>query len=167
MRPINSEFSSSKMGHGASAIEKTKTLGNQHFAHGRFETAASCYSLALRHDPYNKLLLSNRCACYLKLNQIGFALEDALKCKEVAPDWVKSYFRLAQVFHALELNEEARLLSLQARGFTPQDKAISDLLKEAEAAAGNVNPGNLYEWSMSQTRPQSVPTLKGVTLSDL
>mmetsp|Transcript_7874 Transcript_7874/g.15240 ORF Transcript_7874/g.15240 Transcript_7874/m.15240 type:complete len:1011 (-) Transcript_7874:3959-6991(-) len=155
------------MGHGASAIDKTKSLGNQYFAEGKFEAAASCYSMALRHDPYNKLLLSNRCACYLKLNQIGFALEDALKCKEVAGDWVKSFFRLGQVFQALGLYVEAKLLAMQAKGFSPADKAIQELLRAAETSAGDQGPGNLYEWSMTSMRPQTVAALRGVVLSDL
>uniref|UniRef100_A0A1I8IHB6 Exonuclease 1 n=1 Tax=Macrostomum lignano TaxID=282301 RepID=A0A1I8IHB6_9PLAT len=46
---------------------------------------------ALEMEPNNHVLLSNRCAARLKLGEFGLALQDARKCRTLAPDWPKRF----------------------------------------------------------------------------
>uniref|UniRef100_A0AAV2MRU3 Uncharacterized protein n=1 Tax=Knipowitschia caucasica TaxID=637954 RepID=A0AAV2MRU3_KNICA len=56
---------------------------------GDFQTAVDLYSEALRVDPQNCILYSNRSAARLKLGQHQAALEDALKAGDINPKWPK------------------------------------------------------------------------------
>ena len=45
---------------------------------------------------------SNRAACSLKLGQPESALEDAKRCSDLNPNFVKGFFRQGLALHALE-----------------------------------------------------------------
>lgn len=44
-------------------------------------------------DPSNYILFSNRSAARIKQGQFSLALQDAIKAKELCPQWAKAYFR--------------------------------------------------------------------------
>lgn len=56
---------------------------------GDFSTAVELYSEALRADPQNCILYSNRSAARLKLGQYQAALDDAVKARLLNPKWPK------------------------------------------------------------------------------
>ena len=76
------------------ACDVARNRGNVLFKAGDKEGALAAYSEALTHDPMSKESLSNRSMCRLGLGDNAGALADALKCKAVAPKWV----RLRDVF---------------------------------------------------------------------
>ncbi|KAL1266114.1 hypothetical protein QQF64_001789, partial [Cirrhinus molitorella] len=59
---------------------------------GDFQTAVKLYGEALRADPQNCILYSNRSAAHLKLGQYQTALDDAVKARLLNPKWPKSHF---------------------------------------------------------------------------
>ncbi len=56
---------------------------------GDFSSAVSLYSEAIKIDPSNHILYSNRSAALIKLGQFGKALQDANKAKDINPKWSK------------------------------------------------------------------------------
>ena len=56
---------------------------------GDFALAVSLYTEAIRLDPANHILYSNRSAAYVKLGQFGKALQDSVKAKQLNPEWPK------------------------------------------------------------------------------
>ncbi|XP_026121560.1 tetratricopeptide repeat protein 28-like [Carassius auratus] len=56
---------------------------------GDFQTAVKLYGEALRADPQNCILYSNRSAARLKLGQYQTALDDAVKARLLNPKWPK------------------------------------------------------------------------------
>ena len=56
---------------------------------GDFEKAVSLYSEAIQLDPANHILYSNRSAAHIKMGQFTKALSDAVKAKELNPEWPK------------------------------------------------------------------------------
>lgn len=56
---------------------------------GDFQTAVKLYGEALRADPQNCILYSNRSAAHLKLGQYQTALDDAVKARLLNPKWPK------------------------------------------------------------------------------
>lgn len=56
---------------------------------GDFLSAVALYSEALKIDPNNHILYSNRSAALIKMGQFSRALQDALKAKELNPKWSK------------------------------------------------------------------------------
>ena len=56
---------------------------------GDFALAISLYTEAIRLDPANHILYSNRSAAHVKLGQFGKALQDSVKAKQLNPEWPK------------------------------------------------------------------------------
>uniref|UniRef100_A0A8C6UZS0 Tetratricopeptide repeat protein 28 n=1 Tax=Neogobius melanostomus TaxID=47308 RepID=A0A8C6UZS0_9GOBI len=70
---------------------------NSACARGDFHAAVDLYSEALRADPQNCILFSNRSAALLRLGQHQAALDDALKACELNPKWPKVRVTLKSV----------------------------------------------------------------------
>lgn len=107
-----------------SAGDENKALGNEHFKGGDFLKAAACYTKAIKSDPANHVLYSNRAQAFLKLNKVARALEDAEKCIELAPDFVKGYHRKALALQALERKEEAAEVTMRACEMDPNSREL-------------------------------------------
>lgn len=56
---------------------------------GDFRRAVQLYSDAIKLDPSNPILFTNRSTAYAKLQQYQKSLEDARKAKEINPKWAK------------------------------------------------------------------------------
>lgn len=69
--------------------EQLKRQGNSALQEGNMEEAIQLYSEAIRLDPDNHILYSNRSAAYAKLQEYEKALEDAEKTVKLKPDWAK------------------------------------------------------------------------------
>ena len=59
-----------------------KDEGNAALAAGRMAEAVHHYSTALSHIPDNALVLSNRALAYIKLENYGLAMQDAIRAVE-------------------------------------------------------------------------------------
>jgi len=77
------------------------TQSNTSCQNGDYTTAVTLYSEALKMDPNNHILYSNRSAAFIKLGQFSRALQDALKARELNSKWskVKTPFLCIIPFH--------------------------------------------------------------------
>jgi len=64
---------------------------------GKFPEAIEEYTIAIRRDPTNPALYSNRCMAYTKVMDFGSAIKDADKGLELDDTFVKLYVRKANV----------------------------------------------------------------------
>jgi len=118
-----------RLGVSASAAmaDEHKAQGNEHFKAGEFLKAAASYTKALKLQPDNHVLYSNRAQAFLKLNKVTKALDDAEKCISLAPDFVKGYHRKASALHAMgdaAKSEEAVAVLLAAIDLGLDDKEL-------------------------------------------
>ncbi len=60
-------------------VNQLREKGNNAYADKRYEEALHLYSEALKLEPANFVLLSNRSAAYAHLNQYEAAFQDAVK----------------------------------------------------------------------------------------
>ena len=79
----------------AAEVERLKTAGNDAFKAGDFSGAVTSYDKAVLLAPTNHLLYSNRSLARHSAGQFGEAEVDARKCLELAPDFMKGVYRLA------------------------------------------------------------------------
>jgi len=66
-----------------------KDKGNAALGAGNYEQAIEHYTEAIKLDPNNHVLFSNRSAAYAKQGKYLNALEDAEKTVSIKPDWPK------------------------------------------------------------------------------
>ena len=93
-------------------VQTAKEQGSRLYSLGRYDEAASAFSLALEHarhdDPDMHLYYSNRSACYIQMKQYSRALLDGKMYVECKPQWCKAHARLAFLYVQLGMLEEAR-----------------------------------------------------------
>lgn len=78
-------------------LEKVRQ-SNAACQNGDFERAVALYTEAIQLDPANHILYSNRSAAHIKMGQFAKALQDAVKAKELNPEWPKVQ-TLANLFY--------------------------------------------------------------------
>lgn len=81
--------------------EEYKERGNNYFKTKLFQQAVDSYTQAIDLKPGEAALYSNRSACKLSLKEFQAAYDDASKCVDVDPRFVKGYGRLAHAAGAL------------------------------------------------------------------
>ncbi len=87
--------------------EEEKQKGNEMFKAGDFSGAVKKYSEAIKRNPADAKLYSNRAACYTKLMSFDLALADCDKCIELDPTFVKAYLRKAKAHTAMSQTSRA------------------------------------------------------------
>ncbi|CAE8602961.1 unnamed protein product [Polarella glacialis] len=70
-----------------------KAKGDECFRTQKYDMAVDFYSKALQNTPDNEKLLSNRSAALEAAGRFQEALDDAVRCEELAPKWPKSLYR--------------------------------------------------------------------------
>lgn len=106
-----------------------KDQGNQFFKSGNYLKAAALYTQAIKQDPSNPTLYSNRAAAFLHLVKLNKALTDAETTVSLKPDWEKGYFRKGCVLEAMERYDDALAAFQIALKYNPQSSEVSKKIK--------------------------------------
>ncbi|XP_062203036.1 uncharacterized protein LOC133905292 [Phragmites australis] len=113
----------------AAAAAALKDQGNEQFKSGNYLKAAALYTQAIKLDPDNPTLYSNRAAAFLQLVKLSKALSDAETTVKLKPQWEKGYFRKGCVLEAMERYEEAISAFQIALQHNPQNAEVSRKIK--------------------------------------
>lgn len=116
-------------GGGGGAAAALKEQGNEQFKSGNYLKAAALYTQAIKLDPVNPTLYSNRAAAFLHLVKLNKALADAETTIKLKPQWEKGYFRKGCVLEAMEQYEEAISVFQIALQHNPQNTEVSRKIK--------------------------------------
>ncbi|OVA02999.1 Tetratricopeptide TPR-1 [Macleaya cordata] len=73
--------------------DEEREKGNEFFKQQKYPDAVRHYTEALRRNPKDPKVYSNRAACYTKLGALPEGLKDAEKCIELDPTFPKGYTR--------------------------------------------------------------------------
>eukprot|EP01118_Nematostelium_gracile_P007605 TRINITY_DN2488_c0_g1_i4.p1 TRINITY_DN2488_c0_g1~~TRINITY_DN2488_c0_g1_i4.p1 ORF type:complete len:611 (-),score=213.86 TRINITY_DN2488_c0_g1_i4:24-1787(-) len=87
--------------------QEAKERGNQFFKESKFPEAIKEYSEAMKRNPSDHTLYSNRAACYTKLGEYPHGLKDCDTCIEMKPDFVKAYSRKATIQYFMKDYQKA------------------------------------------------------------
>ncbi|KAK4467494.1 hypothetical protein MN116_008975 [Schistosoma mekongi] len=87
-------------------MEKAK--GNEFYQNGDYPAAIRHYSEAIKRNPSDAKLYSNRAACYTKLMEFPLAISDCNTCIELDPKFVKGYLRKGAVCNTMKDFNHAR-----------------------------------------------------------
>lgn len=106
-----------------------KDKGNEFFKAGNYLKAAALYTQAIKQDPSNHTLYSNRAAAFLHLVKLNKALADAEMTISLKPDWEKGYFRKGCILEAMKRYDEAMEAFQIASKHNPQSVEVSKKIK--------------------------------------
>lgn len=114
----------------AKAVVSLKDQGNDLFKAGNFLKAAALYTQAIKKDPSNPTLYSNRAAAFLNLVKLSKALADAETTINLKPEWEKGHFRKGCVLEAMERYDDALAAFEVALKLNPQSAEVSRKIKK-------------------------------------
>lgn len=81
--------------------EKLKDDANQYFKQQDYQEAVNLYTKAIQLSPMSAVYHANRSIANLRMENFGYALNDANTCLQLDPNYVKGYYRRAAAHMAL------------------------------------------------------------------
>ena len=111
--------------------EHFKEQGNSALQKGDYIEAINCYTNAIELNPNNHIYYSNRSAVYLKLKKYHNALADARFCIELAPNFVKGFYRKGVALSNLNKHTAASVAFTAGLEIEPNNQALKDALAQS------------------------------------
>ena len=127
--------------------EALKTEGNKHYEAGNYLAAHRHYSMAIEVDPTNPLLLTNRAAANMAMQNYDAVVKDCLKAVTLDPHLVKGYARMAHGYLLLGQGRQANRQYQQALEYATLQglPTVDRLRKEMSAVAVIEKARQLHE----------------------
>lgn len=145
--------------------EELKNKGNAALSAGSVTEAIDFYTEALKLDPGNHVLYSNRSAAYCKAEKFAEALADADECVKLAPNWTKGYTRKGAALEFLGRFDEAVGVYEDALQKEPENAQLKAAMENAYAQSSNKAFFNPFADPKLMERIQRSPKLRAY-LSD-
>jgi len=111
---------------------KAKEEGNELFKQGKYPQAVERYTEAIKRDPANHVLYTNRAVAYTKLKAYSEALKDCDKCIELNPKFIKGYLRKGAVYMATEQYQKCFEVYAQALEHDPNNSEVLEAIRQVE-----------------------------------
>jgi stress-induced-phosphoprotein 1 len=119
--------------------EEAKERGNAKFKEQKWVEAITEYTEALKRDPTNYKVYSNRAACYTKLMEWQRGLDDCEKCLKFDKTFVKAYIRKGKIQHFLKQYHKALDTYQKGLEFDKQNEELLDGLLQTKRAIQQEN----------------------------
>ncbi|AQL01875.1 U-box domain-containing protein 33 [Zea mays] len=101
--------------------DQHRERGNELFKQKQYHEAATHYTRAMKMNPKDPRAFSNRAQCHIYLGAFPQGLEDAEKCVELDPTFIKGYVRKAKVQFLMENYENAMATYLEGLTYDPNN----------------------------------------------
>ncbi|CAM0903120.1 unnamed protein product [Alopecurus aequalis] len=112
-------------------IEQLKSFGSEAVQRKDYFSASVFYTKAIDLDPSDAVLFSNRSLCSLRQGDGQMALQDALECRKLRPDWPKACYRHGAALLSLEDYGSACQALLDGLKLDPLNAEMEHALREA------------------------------------
>ncbi|KAF4520599.1 hypothetical protein B566_EDAN006010 [Ephemera danica] len=135
--------------------EQEKELGNELFKKGDYAEAIKHYSEAIKRNPDDPRLYSNRAACYTKLAAFDLGLKDCESCVTLDPKFIKGWIRKGKILQGMQQSSKAIAAYQKAMEIDPANAEALEGYK-ACAVAVNSNPEEVRKRAMGDPEVQAI-----------
>jgi len=111
-----------------------KAKGNQLFKEGKWPEAVKEYTEAIKRDPKNHTVYSNRATCYAKLLAFDNSLKDCEECLKIEPKFVKAWIRKGRIEHLKKQYHKAVESYEKAMAIEPSNQELFKFYQETKMA---------------------------------
>jgi len=132
-----------------------KAKGNSQFKAGKYAEAIEFYTEAIKRNPSDHVLYSNRAACYTKLMEFGLGMQDCDKCIELAPDFIKGHLRKAALLR-IEKPAEAKGCYERALAIDPNNAEARSGISNCYQSLKDLPPEQRAKQAMSDPEIQQI-----------
>ncbi|CAG5133559.1 unnamed protein product [Candidula unifasciata] len=132
-----------------------KEKGNAAFKEGNYPVAVQHYSEAIKRNPDDAKLYSNRAACYTKLMEFALALKDSEECIKLDPTFVKGYLRKGAILLAMKEPTKATVAYQKALELDPNNAEALEGYRKA-LMLENEDPEAVKQKAMSNPEVQQI-----------
>ncbi|KAK6935227.1 Tetratricopeptide repeat 1 [Dillenia turbinata] len=147
--------------------DEEREKGNECFKQQKYPEAVKHYTEALRRNPKDPRVYSNRAACYTKLGALPEGLKDAEKCIELDPTFAKGYTRKGAIQFFMKEYDKALETYQEGLKHDPKNEELKDGVRRCieqinKATRGDLTPEELKE---RQAKAMQDPEIQNI-LSD-
>lgn len=125
-----------------SSAEDFKAKGNAALQAKKFTEAIECYTKSINLDGSNEIYYSNRSAAYLSMGDAQNALNDAIACIGLNPNFTKGYSRKGSALHALKRFNDSIAAYEEGLSKFPDDQGLKSGLEAAKKAKEGPSPSS-------------------------
>lgn len=136
------------------ALEE-KNKGNERFSAGDYPTALKHYHEAIKRNPEDAKLYSNRAACYQKLAEFHLALKDCEDCIKLDPSFIKGYTRKGYALLAMKEYSKASTAFQKAMEIDPHSSEALEGYRKCTLAQ-NSNPEEVRKRALQDPEIQGI-----------
>ncbi|KAL6979701.1 Hsp70-Hsp90 organizing protein 2 [Sarracenia purpurea var. burkii] len=130
--------------------DEEREKGNEYFKDQKYPEAVKHYTEALKRNPKDPRVYSNRAACYTKLGAMPEGLKDAEKCIELDPSFAKGYSRKGAIQFFMKEHDKALETYQEGLKLEPHNQELLDGVRRCveqinKASRGDISPEDLKE----------------------
>ncbi|KQJ83806.1 hsp70-Hsp90 organizing protein [Brachypodium distachyon] len=136
--------------------DEEREKGNEFFKQQKYPEAVKHYTEALRRNPQDPRVYSNRAACYTKLGAMPEGLKDAEKCIELDPTFSKGYTRKGAIQFFMKEYDKAMETYQVGLKHDPSNQELLDGVKRCIQQINKANRGELTPEELKERQDKAM-----------
>ncbi|TKW05678.1 hypothetical protein SEVIR_7G192300v4 [Setaria viridis] len=136
--------------------DEEREKGNEFFKQQKYPEAVKHYTEALRRNPKDPRVYSNRAACYTKLGALPEGLKDAEKCIELDPTFSKGYTRKGAIQFFMKEYDKALETYQAGLKHDPKNQELLDGVRRCVEQINKASRGELSEEELKERQNKAM-----------